>query len=147
MHCSFCGGLFRWLRGQCPIDGTWLAPGNDPMIGRALGQTPPYLIERVHSDGEVGRVYLARAPEGTVHLEILYGDLAVEPVFYESFVRSAARGGSVGTTSTGLPFAVTPLHDRAHGPRSVRRVCRRDDGCGLRGRERTRGRAGRRCGP
>ncbi|HUS68082.1 MAG TPA: hypothetical protein VMZ28_26295 [Kofleriaceae bacterium] len=123
MHCSFCGGLFRWERGRCPIDGTWLAPGDDPMIGRALGQTPAYLIERVHADGEVGRVYLARAPEGAVHVEVLYGDLAVEPVFYESFVRSAARGRDVGTTSTGLPFAVTPATRRAHPGRAVPGDC------------------------
>ncbi len=123
MHCTFCGGLFRWSRGQCPIDGAWLAPGDDPMIGRALGQEPAYLIERVHSDGEVGRVYLARTPEGSVHLEVLYGDLAVEPVFYESFVRSAALGLDVGTTSAGLPFAVTQVYDRAHGARPTRRGC------------------------
>jgi hypothetical protein len=125
MHCSYCGGLFRGGRGRCPIDGSWLAPGQDPMIGRALGQAPAYLIERIHADGEVGRVYLARAPEGTVHVEVLYGDLAVEPIFYESFVRSAARGLDVGTTSTGLPFAVMPVHDRGHAARQPRRGCPR----------------------
>ncbi len=88
--CSVCRATYRSGFHRCPRDGAVLAPAaEDPILGTVLAGR--YRIERLVSEGAMGRVYLAHHVRMSRRfaVKILFGELAAQGPMRARFAQEA----------------------------------------------------------
>ena len=110
--------MFRADFARCPIDGGVLAIGDDPLLGRTIGQH--YVIDDLVGEGAMGRVYRAHHALLTTKqfaVKFMIGDFAAKLEMRMRFAHEADATSKLSHPNIVSVVDLRQDRDRPHLPR------------------------------